>query len=393
MGSDNYLKTELKIVSVIDLDGNTEDDNQPRNILREKTFNSELNSLVNKIFNNEKVGESVSEISDSIDPIEKQTILDDYEKLIYRIKHFDDINSSSIIFNPFDTDINVYDDIDDTADYIKAGLFQSGHTKYQILKYNFQDKAYRSDINYLDSSYSSDMYFSNDDPLLIRLQELSEGFILTYEMISSDTFFTKKFNNNDVDGVRSGPFYIVKISSLIKDTGSNSGAEKKLSRFEEYLSPLLLIELGPGSPFSAEGMFELLKKTASLPLHLYFLKNEVHAGASGLSYNEILQMIELFIKSIMTTKIKCYYVTLTDISDKSGMFIFKYFLSRIRKIFRKDSLILIIGIDRAIIITAFEMDEVTLLLERINSGGEILRFTYVDYNEFLTNRNFIDLFL
>ncbi len=390
----HYDKTELEVITVNELDGEKTEDPQIRNILREKTFNSELNQLVNKIYNNEQMIEEPVPVPEMSDPAEKYNLLLEYEKIIYRLKHSDELNSVSSRFNPFETDINVYDDIDDTADYIKAGMLQSGYSRYQILKYNFNDKAYRSDINHLDSSYSSDMYFSNNDPLILKINDYIEGFVLTPDIIKSDPFFSKKFLNSDADDLSQHKFYIVKISSLFKNTCNGKMFANKFSRFEESLSPLLLIELDSEHQVNPEKIFRNLEETAALPLIIYFLKNIVKFSINNLSYENILFMIELFIKSAVNTRLKSYIVTLVDYSRKDNIFIYKYFLSKLRRILNRNYLILKISINRAVVITtAPDMRDIDHLIERINSGVKIIGMESVDYNEYLNSKEFVNLFL
>jgi len=392
--SENYLKTELEIVSVNDLDGEIPAETPERNFLREKTFNVELNSLVNKIFNNEKMGEEPDFYNEEFDSLEKNSLSLKCEKLIYRLKHFEDADTLSSCYNPFETDINVYDDIDDTADYIKAGLLQCDYSKYQILKYNFNDKAYRSDINLLDPSYSSDMYFSINDPLISRIKEGIEGFILNPELLNSDPFFSKKFLNKDADDFSPRTFYIIKICALFKDSINIETFEKRASKFEEFLSPLLLIELNRNDNLKSDEIFKSLKKYAALPLMLYFLKNKIKFNVNNYSYEDSLLMIELFIKSAVNTKLKSYIITLKDYSIKNNLFILKFLLSKIKRILKRNSLILRISINRAVLITTeSEISEIYNIFDRVNSGKELIIMQPIDYNDYLNSKEFVNLFL
>jgi hypothetical protein len=389
----NYLKTELEVVTVNDLDGDPQPEQQERNFLREKTFNSELNSLVNKIFNNEKIGEEPQDSYIELDPVEKNSLLIKCEKLIYQLKHSDDLSTISSSYNPFEMDIDVYDDIDDTADYIKAGLLQSGYTKYQVLKYNFNDKAYRNDINLLDQSYSTEMYFSINDTLVTRLRDHAEGFILSPELINSDPFFSKKFLNIDSDDLTPRTFYVIKISSLFKDLLNIKSFENRISKFEEFLSPLLLIDITETGKIKSDWIFRSLKKTAALPLMLYFLKNRIKFSINNYSYEDTLLMIELFIRSAVNTRLKSYIITLKDYSTKENVFILKFLLSKLKKILKKDSLILRISLNSAIAITSSAVDDIYNIIGRVNSSSEMITIQSIDYNEYLNSKEFVNLFL
>lgn len=104
--------------------------------------------------------------------------------------------------------------------------------------------------------------------------------------------------------------------------------ENKISKFEEFLSPLLLIDLNDNVNFKAEELFHSLKKTAAIPMMLYFLKNRIKFNINNYSYEDTLLMIELFIKSSINSRIKSYIITLKDYSVKDNLFILKFFLDR-----------------------------------------------------------------
>lgn len=394
MGKGNYQNTKIAVVSVDDLDGETASAPEERNILREKTFNSELNSLVNKIFSNEKLGEGqYPSAEEETDSLEKISLLRKCESYIYRLKHAEDLKSVSSTYDPFDTDIDVYDDIDDTADYIKAGLWQCGYTGFQILKYNFYDKSFRSDINLLKQSYSSDIFFSTNDQLFMYIKDHPEGFILSAESIKSDPFMAKKFLSDVSGDFTPRPFYIIKISSLFERSADSRSFENNLSRFETFLSPLLLIELTPGDAVKPDEIFRRLKKSASLPLLLYFLKNRFKHNINTYSHTDTLLMIEIFIKSAINSKLKSYLITLKDYSSKENIFILKFILSKIRRILKRKSLILRVSINSIVVITSSDISDIYNLIERVNSGTKIVEIHTIDYNAYLNSKEFVNLFL
>jgi len=390
----HYLKTELEHVTVNDLDGDLHLAFTEKNLLREKTFNSELNALVNKIFINEKIGEEPSAIQEETDPAERNILLEQCEKLIYKLKHTDDLSGLSSNYNPFDADINIYDDIDDTADYIKAGLIQCGYERYQILKYNLKDKSYRSDINQLDSSYSADMYFSINDPIVLRIAEDSAGFIIDQETIVSDPFLSKKFFNSDSGDNTGRLFYIIKISNLFEDSFFKDKFNNSTGNFDKFLSPLLLVELDNNTNLKIREIFNALKLNAAVPLLLYFLKNRIRFNINNYSYEDTLLMMELFVKSMIDSKLTGYIITLKNHTEKDNIFILKFLLSKLRRILKKDSLILRISINIIILFTASpEADSIGRMLERVNSSGEIISIEPVDYDEYLDSKEFANLFL
>ena len=84
------------------------------------------------------MGEKPSHITEEVDAVQKKSLMMKCESLIYQLKHSEELTAISSSYNPFDTDINLYDDIDDTTSYIRAGLMQCNFPRFQILKYNFK---------------------------------------------------------------------------------------------------------------------------------------------------------------------------------------------------------------------------------------------------------------
>ena len=381
--------TELLRVSVEDLDNNFDriihkdieevitDTSLPENmfgpnIIREKTFNKELSSLVNQIFENESHPGKPLQDSSDIDFTKKNKILIDLEKEIYRLKHIEELSRNSSSYNPFELNVNTFDDIDDIEDYILRGINQSGLNSYSVMKYSLNDSAYAADIGNFDDFKKTNVIFSVKDPVFKALSESPDGIFLSAEQIKSDPFLSKKFINPEslTDAVES--YYMIKL------TGLNTPLTEKIElmstdRISGFLSPMLIAAVESDKSISVKDLSGSLKRNLAIPMAIYRLKNRINFEIADYSFEETLLIIDLFIKSDPETEIKCLILSLSDSSARENIFILKYLLTRIRSTMEKDSLIFRITLDRVIIATTDQnIDKIYRLISHMNVYGEDL---------------------
>lgn len=368
-------KTELLKVTVEDLDGEQPaEPAAPVNILREKTFNPELSSLLNKIYSHEKTSGVEAPVIEKIDPVLKINLLQKCDQLLYKIKHESEAASVSSYYNPFTQDINVYDDIDDLNEYIETGMRQSGFSRFLIMKYNFKDAAFRTDINRIDEILTSDLFFSTRDSFFISMYENNTGHILDHSSVNDDIFLTKKlgriFRTDDNNKV----IYFVRLCSLCNDDERTLKMKKSMSSFEEYLSPIIAVIPDNGKDHLTEtDFFNTLKANLQIPFALYTLKNRINFNTQHFSYEDTLLMLELVMSSPVADTMTCSLLTLDNFSIKENMFILKFLLSKIRKNLEKDSFFMRISIDKCILITSEkEKREIVSMIDEINISDKII---------------------
>ena len=384
----DYSNADIEIISADDIDGESQIESNEKNIIREKVFNNELHSLVDQIYLNEKMNDKQIDYSNEISASEMDSLLMRCENLIYRLKHFNDLDVISSFYNPFKLELVT----DNDTDYINEGLSQCGFLKYQILKYNFSDKAYRSSVNNMDPYFTDTIFFSINDPLILYINENIEGVIITPDLINSNPFFSKKFirNNDNISDISS--FYIVKISSIssLIDCQFLDGSK---NNFEQFFSPLLIIELKHGEIFQPEDIFKKLKEFTATPFLYYFFKNSIKSGITDYSFEEVLLIIELFIKSNSYFKFTNYMITLKDYSIKENIFILKFVVSKIKRLLKKESLIFRVSINKIILIMSeSNINDIRNIIDKVNSTDEVIKIQVIN-NDNINNKELIDFLL
>ncbi len=388
-------KTELLKITVDDLDGEPAEPAAPVNILREKTFNPELSSLLNKIYSHEKTTEIKPPATEEIDPGLKIMLLQKCDQLLYKLKHQDEAGSLTSEFNPFSLDINVYDEIDDLNDYIETGMRQIGFSRFLIMKYNFKDAAFRTDLNRIDDTLTSDLFFGTKDPAFIYMYENNKGMILNEDVVNSNLFMKKKLARIFQQGDSHNVIYFVRLCSLCYDDDTNLMTKNSMSLFEQYLSPILAVIPDTDKEYHDDNeFFAILKSNMNIPFSIYAMKNNISFDSSGFSYEEALLMLELVMSSPVIKGMKCSLLSLDNFSVKENLFILKFLLARIKKRLEKNSFFMRVGIDKCILITSEnEENDIADMIDEINVGEKIISMKSVDTITGSDNDSFTSLFL
>jgi len=392
------LKSTLVQVKVEELDADNVQEVKEKNvnILRDKTFNSELGLLLNTINSNEKTSDTrpTGPAEHEIDYNLKNAALLEIEKTIYQLKEFHESGRGQSGFNPFDLDINVYDDIEDTNDYIIAGMNQAGFPLFLLMKFDLEDNAFRVDINTAGGNLTSDAFFSMNDGLFTRLKAEQKGIFLSTGDIREDIFLSKKFGTviekkSDSDGI-----YLIRLSDLCREPFSGTAYRNRLSGFDEVISPILAIKTSEMDRTEEDSIFSRLQHYASIPLAVYMMNNTMKTGFSGLNYRATLLMVNLFALASENTNRKIVTLKLTDYSDKKDQFIYSYMISKIRKILKMNSLLIRISVSLSVLVCSeSELEQVKLITGQINIDQPRINVESINYNESPHDNQFARLFL
>lgn len=389
-------KSKLLTVSVDDLD--VEIPPEPGKgpvFLREKTFNSELGFLLNKISNNEKQPYQPALPDDNnIDLSIRKTALFEIEKMIYRLKHLEENTNNTSRFDPFDLEVDVYDEIDDLNDYISSGMKQAGFEKFLLMRFNLSDNAFRTDINLIHEGYTSCIFFSLRDEIIEQMKGEDAGIIISPDRIKSDHFLLKKFKDGFNSPDEIPYFYICRISSICKESCKNTFYEEKMSGYDDIISPVLVIALDKDNRHTPADIFSMLTRYAAIPLGIYMMNYSLKTAISKFNYRDTLLLIELIANSSDNTRMRLSIIRLNDYSSKEFIFIFTFMVSRIKKLLNRNSLFIRVDIDQSLLVcTDEELAAVEAVIDDINKNAEIITITSFDNNRTVRERQFLKLFL
>jgi RNA-binding protein YhbY len=155
----------------------------------------------------------------------------------------------------------------------------------------------------------------------------------------------------------------------------------------------LLLEIEYGENLQSKDIFEKLKKFTVTPFLSYFFKNSIKSYITYYSFEEVLLLIELLSKSSPNIKLNNCMIRLKDYSTKENIFILKFFISKIKRLLKRDSLIFRVSINKIIlIISESDINDVINIIDRINSTTEVIKVNIFDTDN-MNNKELIDFLL
>jgi len=363
------------------------------NFLREKTFTKELSTLVSRIFNNESGKDLPLENEEVLKISEKNRTLLEYEKLIYSIKHSKDPVGAYSFYNPFNLDIDVHDDIDDMADYISAGMSQTGFKEFGIFKYLLKESAFRFNLGNFNDTMIENCFFGISDPIF-KGGFPEHGILLSSGNIASDPFLAKKFFLQSHNESPDNSYYINRISNYCKNIFS-SISDPKLTRLEILTSPLVAVSIPGRIDLDESEIHSIISKNLSIPFSQYLSQNRIIPVMNDFSYDESILLIEIFQKLSLNSALKWCIIRGEEFSSIENFFMFKYLLSKIRHKTGSNSLIIRVASNNIVMaLVESDMDNVKNSLNEFNRGsGLTVSFTYIDENNLKSKNKLIELFI
>lgn len=363
------------------------------NFLREKTFTKELSTLVNRIFNNETGVPKSAEETDSVNVKEKNDLLMELEKLIYSLKHIEEISKTGTHYNPFNLDLDVYDDIDDMDDYLQKGIQQCGFNDFGIFKYILTESSFRFDRGILDDFLKRNCFFGLKDDILKKgIPE--HGVIIKADSIKRDTFLQKKFNSGYESEGSNRSFYLNKVSSCCDNVFIKKNREY-ISTIEKYTSPLLMIKLPEEYNADIAEIHKIIIKYMSIPLAVYIGKNRLIPVFNDYSYEDCFHLIELFQETSDASELTWCILSGREMSSMENFFMLKYFLSKIRRSAGINSLVMRVALNRIVLaLPEKNVEKVKKITDEFNSkSSNYIDLSYIENSSTSSKNKLIKFFL
>ncbi len=363
------------------------------NLLRQKTFTKELSSLVNRIYSNETgESESIKEIA-SLDIAEKNNLLMEFEKLIYSLKHKEEIAKTESQYNPFNLDIDVYDDIDDIDDYLQRGIEQCGFNEFGIFKYILTESSFKFDRGILDDFLKRNCFFGLKDDLF-KEGIPEHGIIIEADSIEKDPFLKKKFSSNSGSEKSNSSFYLNRVLSysdkvFIKENNPN------LSTIERYTSPLIMIKLPDESNMNAVEVHKIITKYMSIPLAVYMGKNRLIPVINDCSYEDCFHLIELFQKTSPAPELTWCILFGREMFSMESFFMIKYFLSKIKLNAGINSLVMRVALNQIVLaLPTKNVDKLKKIIDDFNNrSSNYIDLKYIEDYSSETKNKLLEFFL
>jgi hypothetical protein len=337
------------------------------NIIRQKTFNAELQSLVNRIKQNE--GPAIpGQPEEQIKPADALRKL---HELFYMTKNLLNLDAS-ISKNIDPREIYKSSPVIDfhvLRDAVKKAMAASGLHGFAYMLFEPEEKCYRPSITDLPDDESADLLIGRMDPILDEIFESEKGIILERSRIKGDEFLSRKFNpgKSDYTGV-----YLVcseRISSAAYRDISGSANDPRLYPPPPVLAVKILLHN------EIEIIYGIIRKNLSLLLLL--MEKFIYSGSllkhAGLleKYRVIDYIISTFDKK---DEIRCLRIKTVSSKINESSFIVNYLLSKLTEILRESSAVIHVSSTSIIIFSGPEdFDILTREINKLNyEFGDIL---------------------
>ena len=316
------------------------------NILREKTFNVELRSLVNRITENESPGSF-----DELDNITESELLIKLHRLFYKVKNLHALDSINTSFNPFLVDKTEGVNFDFLIKLINDEIKNHALFLELVLSYKIDQKCFSVSHGDPLSGTEHNIAINLEDKFYKKIIGGKKGVILNQGEVSKNPYLKNNFFPlfNDEES----SLYLISLNRLIKDFSDEWNRNVPDKIFSIFLSKILIFKFKKSTISREAGIFELLQRKLSIPL---FLLDGGEENVFKLDqYNDIhkqLNLVECFYQLLVQENSGMgILIRLMSPFNKKSLYNFKYLQSKIAHFIGENSIVFRISSGRMLIIT------------------------------------------
>ncbi len=249
-----------------------EDTRKQLNLLRERTFNTELKQLVDRVRDNEPPLSVFDGEPEEIDALSEDELRLKLYRLYYRARVLHDNREMNVSFNPFESiDASSPGSIPDSlAGYIVDRMHQLALSPFALLSYSIIEKAYIPTIHNLERYHVDNVVIGLRDRLFRTILESGDGVIIEADTLRDDPFLEKIFYLHE--GEEPHALYFVMLSSLVSEVARELQKPGRSVITPFLPSAILMIEMPlQTEPHNRASVYNTLRKKLALP---FFLLND-----------------------------------------------------------------------------------------------------------------------
>ncbi len=359
-----------------------EDTRKQLNLLRERTFNPELKTLVDRVRVNEPpVDGPVADPGRAVSMTDDTFELELY-RLYYKARGLRDNGEINIAFNPFEmnreaADVSIQYSL---ATYIVERMRDLAFSPFALLSYNVSLKAFAPTIHTLDAYSVENISVSLRDGLFREILSHPEGIIINDERIHFDPFLAKIFAHKTGEAPR--PVYFNMLSGITAGIMKDLPLEGTASVSPFLPSAILMIELSDAdSPADPAVITGIIRQKLALP---YFILNDcqslVFSAKSHEDLEYVYDVLDYLFTVFLLRKDRSGLIIKSVIRENSNLpFLIKYIISKLSSTLYSDSAIVHIIQDTLIILT--RNDIAGPIKEKITEYSRLFegQFTIVEF--------------
>lgn len=311
------------------------------NLIRNRTFNDELRSLVNKVSSHEK------KPLDKTVNLNRKELIRSFHKLFYELKYLNDYNFLESEFNPF---------LVDGASEFNAGIYigeylkKTGYSEFAVLEYQIENECFEVSFTSFDKKTASSIVIGFADKLFQNIISADNGFLLKREDIIIDKFLSRKFLQ-PVENNESAGFYFISFSFLTDNVRSNYCSKNS----NPIGTPILMINLNDKTTSDDLKKIRVdLEKNLSLPAFIY--SDMASDQLVWPSFQNLLYYIDYFqFFYSLRGGGSAYIINTNKFIHREILVSMKYLYSKFYKTLCNESVIFRISVNRIIILTLNSM--------------------------------------
>jgi hypothetical protein len=367
------------------------DTRQQLSFLREKTFNSDLRHLVDRIRDNEPSSADMELSQEDIDSLSEEELQIRLYRLYYRAVNIRDNRDINIAFSPFDIqeDASSSSIVDSLNSYIISRMESLGLSPFALLSYNIAQKGYMPAIHSLERYSAEGIVIGLRDRLFKKISASPDGLIIDPAEIEEDPFMRKIFSLKEGEGHR--PLYFIMVSTIIAEVMKELPISDADNLAPFLPSAIIMLEL-PDHPHAATiaAIAGTVKRRLALP---YFLLNDYQSLVFSSDNYENLdytyRVLDYLFTIFLLRKDRAgISIQSTAQKNESMTFLIKYVISKLSHKLYCDSVIVHVIKGRLVILTtAVFIDVIRDIVDEynrlFNDQFSIVEFYSADFNDSL----------
>ena len=351
-------------------------DEQAVNILRERTFNEELRTLVTRVTRRDEKAFSGSEKTD-LPGASSNDMLRMFHRLFYRVRNIHWKGDATPLADPLE---NIHCDelsAEKNRKHIEDILQRNSCHGFSILKYDFSAKAYCSLFNSMENIDGGELYIGLHDPLLGLVTRNGQGIFLSEAEKYDGTPVGHRFFSllSDRPEYR---LYMISLDNIEELITKNIFSSIREGYLMKRPSPIFITACDKNRKVS--DVYSIIKKDLAMPLCTFLrFDAEVPVPDCGDPAERLIEKLDFFMRMAVNGGAdRCVVIGLSgrDGNQASCLAMLSYLFSKLQREmgisafflrFRHDRFTVLLRHDRLRMLEQHVLEANTL-------GGEIFSF-------------------
>lgn len=256
--------------------------------IREKTFNTELRNLVEKITANKTEKKDKKIIQEK--PVVNESFIAKMHKLFYKAINIDNYQKINANFNPFSIKTEINKKV--LLKSIQKQLDKLGINEFAYLFYNNNRKSFFPVENTFETIAKDNLVLSLSENVFKRIHSSKDGFLLERTYLSGNLIQQRR---TGLISSRTGNLFCISLHHLSASLWKNLVNLENGNVNEKLFSPILILSYDTKGKVSKKLFFRKIQKKLSILYYMYFTLHENKMKVNKQYIEKPVQTINNFI--------------------------------------------------------------------------------------------------